>query len=145
MADVTLGERELDVMAVLWEIGSGTVEEVRQRLPAALAYNTVLTVLRNLEAKHLVGHVEEGRAFHFLLDLHQDVAFLLRRVVELVALEFDLVLEQLALRIEHTAFAPDTPTPDDIVAISAQAASVTAALDSTPEPAVPLTTPRWER
>ncbi len=54
-------------------------------------------------------------------------------------------LEQLALRIEHTAFAQDTPTPDDIVAISAQAASVTAALDSTPEPAVPPTTPRWER
>lgn len=65
MADVTLGERELDVMAVLWEIGSGTVEDVRRRLPATLAYTTVLTVLRNLEAKSLVGHIEEGRAYRY--------------------------------------------------------------------------------
>jgi len=74
MADVTLGERELDVMAVLWEIESGTVEEVRQRLPAALAYNTVLTVLRNLEAKHLVGHVEEGRAYRYHARVAQHTA-----------------------------------------------------------------------
>lgn len=65
MADVMLGKRELDVMAVLWEIGSGTVEEVRQLLPAALAYTTVLTMLRNLEAKNLVNHTEEGRAFRY--------------------------------------------------------------------------------
>ena len=46
--DRTLGERELDVMGVLWQLGSGTVTEVRDRLPAALAYTTVLTILRTL-------------------------------------------------------------------------------------------------
>jgi BlaI family penicillinase repressor len=62
---VTLGDRELDVMAVLWEIGSGTVGEVRERLDVALAYTTVLTILRNLEAKAFVSHEEEGRAHRY--------------------------------------------------------------------------------
>ncbi len=65
MDDVTLGDRELDVMAVLWEIGSGTVGEVRERLDAKLAYTTVLTILRNLEAKDFVSHEEEGRAHRY--------------------------------------------------------------------------------
>ena len=65
MTDVVLGERELDVMAVLWETGSGTVAEVRERLPADLAYTTVLTILRNLEAKGLVRHEGEGKAHRY--------------------------------------------------------------------------------
>lgn len=65
MGDVTLGERELDVMAVLWEMKSGTVEEVRKRLSARLAYTTVLTILRNLEVKGFVSHEEEGRAHRY--------------------------------------------------------------------------------
>ena len=36
-SDRTLGERELDVMGVLWDLGSGTVTEVRDKLPADLA------------------------------------------------------------------------------------------------------------
>src|SRR5438477_9143300 len=60
-----LGERELDVMALLWELGSGTVAEVRDRLPDPLAYTTVLTVLRNLEAKGMIRHEEEGRAHRY--------------------------------------------------------------------------------
>ena len=65
MDDRTLGERELDVMGVLWELGSGTVTEVRDRLPAALAYTTVLTILRNLEAKGFVRHESEGKAHRY--------------------------------------------------------------------------------
>ena len=61
--DATLGERELDVMSELWERGPGTVAEVRERLPVALAYNTVLTILRNLESKGFVGHTAQGRLF----------------------------------------------------------------------------------
>jgi predicted transcriptional regulator len=65
MDDLTLGDRELDVMAVLWELGSGTVGEVRERLSATLAYTTVLTILRNLEVKEFVRHEEEGRAHRY--------------------------------------------------------------------------------
>ena len=59
------GERELDVMGVLWETGSATVAEVRDKLPAELAYTTVLTILRNLEAKGVVRHEGEGKAHRY--------------------------------------------------------------------------------
>jgi len=59
------GDRELDVMGVLWETGSATVAEVRDRLPADLAYTTVLTILRNLEAKGFVRHEGEGKAHRY--------------------------------------------------------------------------------
>ena len=65
MNDLVLGDRELDVMAVLWELGSGTVAEVRERLPADLAYTTVLTILRNLERKGAVTHEVEGQAHRY--------------------------------------------------------------------------------
>lgn len=74
MDGATLGDRELDVMTVLWEIGSGTVGEVRGRLSAALAYTTVLTILRNLEAKAFVSHEEEGRAHRYFPRVPQRTA-----------------------------------------------------------------------
>ncbi len=64
--DFVLGDRELDIMGVLWDLGSGTVAEVRDRLPADLAYTTVLTILRNLEAKDLVTHTAEGKAHRYV-------------------------------------------------------------------------------
>jgi BlaI family penicillinase repressor len=66
MDDFVLGDRELDVMGVLWDLGSGTVTEVRDKLPADLAYTTVLTILRNLEAKGFVDHVAEGKAHRYV-------------------------------------------------------------------------------
>ncbi len=61
-------ERELDLMAVLWDLGPSTTAEVRQALAdqgVDLAYNTVLTLLRILEDKGHVDHKEEGRAHRF--------------------------------------------------------------------------------
>ena len=52
-------------MAVLWRRGSGTVSEVRDELADPLAYNTVLTVLRTLEAKSHVRHEDEGKAHRY--------------------------------------------------------------------------------
>ncbi|HUQ98943.1 MAG TPA: BlaI/MecI/CopY family transcriptional regulator [Gemmatimonadaceae bacterium] len=63
--EVTFTERELDVMAVLWDMGSATVAEVREKLEEDFAYTTVLTVLRTLEAKGYVGHREEGKAHRY--------------------------------------------------------------------------------
>jgi BlaI family penicillinase repressor len=53
-------------MAVLWRLGSGTVSEVRDELADPLAYNTVLTVLRTLEAKEYVRHEDEGKAHRYI-------------------------------------------------------------------------------
>ena len=74
MADVVLGDRELDVMGVLWDLGSGTVAEVRERLPADLAYTTVLTILRNLESKELVTHEAEGKAHRYFPNVARQTA-----------------------------------------------------------------------
>ena len=61
----TLTRRELDIMAVLWDLGSATVAEVNERLDDDLAYNTVLTILRILEKKALVGRQRHGRAHRY--------------------------------------------------------------------------------
>ncbi len=75
VVDLTpLGERELDVMAVLWELGSGTVTEVLEHLGVPLAYTTVLTVLRNLETKQYVTREEEGRAHRYYPRVAQQAA-----------------------------------------------------------------------
>ena len=63
--EVAFTDRELDVMGVLWEAGSATVAEVRERLADELAYTTVLTVLRTLEEKGYVAHAEEGKAYRY--------------------------------------------------------------------------------
>lgn len=65
MGDVVFTDRELDIMAVLWECGPSTVADVRKRLRDDLAYTTVLTILRTLEEKGHVGHEAEGRAYRY--------------------------------------------------------------------------------
>ena len=62
---VAFTERELDIMAVLWEHGASTVAEVRAKLADPLSHNTVATILTILENKGHVSHTEEGRAFRF--------------------------------------------------------------------------------
>lgn len=58
-------DRELDLMAVLWDLESATVSQVQERLEDELAYTTVLTTLRNMEEKGYVAHTEEGRAYRY--------------------------------------------------------------------------------
>ena len=74
MDAVSLGERELDVMTVLWARTSGTVTEVQAALGTPLAYTTVLTILRNLEAKRFVRREEEGRAHRYFPKVKQRAA-----------------------------------------------------------------------
>lgn len=64
----TLTEAELRIMNVLWLRGSGSVQQVLDALPKkpALAYNSVLTTMRILEAKGYVKHVKDGRAHIYL-------------------------------------------------------------------------------
>ena len=63
---VVLTGREMDVMNVLWRLGSGTVAEVRKGLADKLAYTTVLTILRTLERKGHIRHEAEGRAHRYV-------------------------------------------------------------------------------
>jgi BlaI family penicillinase repressor len=63
--EVSLTDREAEFMQILWRHGPSTVSEVRRLLGDKPAYTTVLTILRNLEAKAYVGHIEEGRAHRY--------------------------------------------------------------------------------
>jgi predicted transcriptional regulator len=60
----TLTEAELRVMNVLWEKGSGSVQQVLDGLAEKLdlAYNSVLTTIRVLERKGYIEHSKDGRA-----------------------------------------------------------------------------------
>jgi len=70
----TFTDRELDVIAVLWQRGPSTVAEVRERLHDELAHNTVQTVLRVLEAKGYVSHIDEGKAHRFRARVKPELA-----------------------------------------------------------------------
>jgi predicted transcriptional regulator len=76
--------RELDVMAVLWARGPSTVAEVRDALDDPLAYTTVLTVLRTLEAKGHLSHESDGKAHRYVAQVARDEAgrSALGRIVE---------------------------------------------------------------
>lgn len=65
LSDVTPSQRELDILKVLWELGSASVRQVLDRMcpKGELAFNTVQTVLRIMEDKGLVEHRSEGRTF----------------------------------------------------------------------------------
>jgi BlaI family penicillinase repressor len=84
MADVQLGDRELEVMTWLWANGSGTVTEVKDGLHDPLAYTTVLTILRNLEAKGFLRRQDEGRAHRYVPRVQQKAARrrALRRLID---------------------------------------------------------------
>jgi predicted transcriptional regulator len=57
------GELQTQVMAALWRLGAGTVEQVRSALPARYrgAYTTVQTVLNRLAERGLLQREREGR------------------------------------------------------------------------------------
>ena len=64
-AELVPSERELEILKTLWELGSGSVREVHERMcpSGELAFNTVQTLLRIMEDKGLVTHRAEGRTF----------------------------------------------------------------------------------
>ena len=71
---ISLTDREADIMQVLWEHGPSLVTDVRAYLSDNLAYTTVLTVLRTLQAKGYVGYEEEGRGHRYFASVKQQAA-----------------------------------------------------------------------
>lgn len=69
-----LGDLQLKIMQVLWDRREATVTEVHQNLEsgAQLAYTTVATMLRKMEARGLVNHRSEGRSFVYFAIVEAD-------------------------------------------------------------------------
>jgi predicted transcriptional regulator len=65
MDEIYFPPRELEVMSILWRLGSGSVSEVREELSEELAYTSVLSALQTLEEKGYVRHEPEGRAYRY--------------------------------------------------------------------------------
>ena len=64
-AEIRLGKLELQIMNVVWARGTATVHDVKDTLSRGKtpAYTTVLTMMRNLEAKGYLEHEVDGRTF----------------------------------------------------------------------------------
>ena len=61
-----LGDLQLRIMKVLWDLGPTGVADVQRCLGGdQLAYTTVATMLRKMEDRGLVLHREEGRRFTY--------------------------------------------------------------------------------
>ncbi len=60
-----MGDLQLCILQVLWSKSEATVAEVNAALKPGrdLAYTTVATMLRKMEARGLVSHREDGRTF----------------------------------------------------------------------------------
>jgi predicted transcriptional regulator len=58
-----LTKLELEMMQVIWRLGSSTVTAVQAELPRPLAYTTVQTILNILERKGKLRRELRGRAY----------------------------------------------------------------------------------
>lgn len=58
-----LGEREREILGVVWLLGTGNVRQVAKRLSSVLAYTTVMTTLDRLFKKGLLHREKKDRAF----------------------------------------------------------------------------------
>jgi predicted transcriptional regulator len=70
-----LGDLQLRIMKVLWERGPVSVAEVHEALgpKSGLAYTTIATMLRKMEARGLVTHASVGRRFLYKSAIEPDV------------------------------------------------------------------------
>jgi predicted transcriptional regulator len=68
------GELQAQIMATLWRLESGTVEQVRSALPVRYrgAYTTVQTVLNRLAERGLVQRRKVGTAFEYRPGIAED-------------------------------------------------------------------------
>lgn len=58
VSEIRLGRMELQIMDVVWKLGKATVHDVKDVLGRGRkpAYSTILTMMRNLEAKGYLAH-----------------------------------------------------------------------------------------
>jgi BlaI family transcriptional regulator, penicillinase repressor len=90
--------REMEILKVLWDLGPSSVRDVHTAVQKvageALAYNTVQTLLRIMEAKHLVRHHAAGRTFIYtpVFSREESASRFLDRVFDGAASELMLTL-----------------------------------------------------
>jgi len=92
---------ELDVMKVLWRLGSGTVQQVIDALPAGEtrpAYTTIMTMMKNLGEKGAL-EVDKGRQPFVYTPAVRREQVLRQRLASFVQTVFDGQAEDLVLHL----------------------------------------------
>ena len=65
-AESGLSRRERQIMDILFATGRATGQEILERLPDDPSYSSVRTILRILERKGHIRHIEEGLKYVYL-------------------------------------------------------------------------------
>jgi predicted transcriptional regulator len=94
--------RELEILKVLWDLGSASVRRVRESLcpNEELAFTTIQTFLRLMDDKGLVSHKRHGRQFVYT-PLYSRERFMSRFVDQI----FDGAMDQVIVSMLSTADA----------------------------------------
>ena len=74
MAEPSLSRREREMMDILYSLGRATAIDIQDRLPDRPSYSTVRTILRVLERKGHLRHVEEGQKYVYEPAVPRDTA-----------------------------------------------------------------------
>src|ERR1700677_4172082 len=69
-----LSRREHQMMDILFSLGRASGQEIRERLPDRPSYSAVRTILRVLERKGHIRHVEEGLRYVYLPAMEREMA-----------------------------------------------------------------------
>src|SRR3954454_18490353 len=72
--EVTLSRRERQIMDILFALGRATGPEIQERLPDQPSYSAVRTILRVLERKGHIRHIEEGLRYVYLPAVERETA-----------------------------------------------------------------------
>ena len=67
-----LSRRETQIMEIIYELGSATAAEVRERLADGPSYSAVRALLRVLEEKGHLHHEQDGPRYVFLPTVPRD-------------------------------------------------------------------------
>jgi BlaI family penicillinase repressor len=65
-SETSLSRRERQIMDILFTLGRASGPEIQERLPDQPSYSGVRTILRVLERKGHIRHVEEGMRYIYL-------------------------------------------------------------------------------
>ena len=69
-----LSRRERQMMDILFSLGRASGQEIRDRLPDEPSYSAVRTILRVLERKGHIRHVEEGLRYVYIPAVERETA-----------------------------------------------------------------------
>jgi BlaI family transcriptional regulator, penicillinase repressor len=73
-SEINLSRRERQIMEILFTLGRAAGPEIQERLPGKPGYSAVRTILRVLERKGHITHVEEGLRYVYVPAIGRDTA-----------------------------------------------------------------------